>query len=184
MDYLSYMEMARQNLLNSGSLIPVILLFKNEELKGAMLTPFKDDEQKHNSLKAVGVLARKNGCDSAIFICDAAMREFKNAQQAKYARENWDTEAPLTYPEGNGVRVECIILATLNFKTKEKTNTFQVYKRVNNTPVFGECTTLPMTEGGVFDSLEYGYENPDCSLPVSFIQPGEDSDGPDPNPLN
>jgi hypothetical protein len=184
MDYLSYMEMARQNLLNSGSLIPVILLFKNEDLLGALLTPFKDEKQKHDSLKAAGILARKNGCDSVIFITDAAMRKFDNAQQAEYARENWNTEAPLTYPEGSGVRVECICLATLDFKTKEKTNTFQVYKKVNNTPVFGECTTLTGVEGGVFNSLEYGYENPDCNLPVSILQPGEDSDGPDSDPLN
>ena len=185
MDYLPYMELARQNLLTSeGNLIPAILLFQNDDLMGAMLAPFKDDEQKYNSLKAAGVLARKNGCTSALFICDAAMRKFENAQQAAYAHENWNTEAPLTYPEGSGVRVECLVLAYLNFKTGEKSNTTQVYKKENGTYVFGEVTTLTEVTGGVFNSLVYGYENPDCSLPVSFIQPGDVLDEPDSDSFN
>lgn len=102
------LDLAKQNLVKDGKLLPVAFLFKGDEmLKIFPMTMSAGKGGDHTGMNtaAAGTMAAINGADRVILLWEAAMKKYTKNTKPEDVDE---TELPLTYPKS--MRTECIIL--------------------------------------------------------------------------
>lgn len=145
------LDRAKQNLVNShGNLAPALFLPREGQLI-AIPASFKNNEEKSALLQAAGIAAKKYGCEEVAFLCDAAMKTYKDVDP----NELDVTERPLTYPKS--MRQECLIFTILEMKTSAGKMYIIPYKEVEDDYVFEQMQTWDSAEGGIKDNILLGY---------------------------
>jgi len=154
-------ETARKNLVDciagSTPLIPVALPIKEGIPETVLPVPFTSAEDKRRMITILGHVCAQAGCDAVILITDAAMRAFTNEKDARYAEENWDTENPLSYPQG--LRQECLIVQYLSFKDRTSKVFIHKYQVKDGVPEFSGIDELDGAEGDIQSCFMRGYEH-------------------------
>lgn len=127
-DLLKHIHYVSKNILkNEGSLSPVTFLIKDGGLLGPYILNYSNDDEKYANYWSIGLTAQKLNADRIILVNDIAMREAKNSEDAKYIRNNYDHESPLSYPES--MRIDGILLVDIYTSTNKRLIYLQKFKK-------------------------------------------------------
>jgi hypothetical protein len=130
----SLAEIAKNNLKQYGTIVPVMLWFKNKIML-ASPKPLEDfgsaEESKTKNVFVAGALAKVLGADLLVLIWDAAMRTVPHTTKDDLTMDI--TESPLTYPRS--MRTECIVLNAIPFPEGKDSAIFIPYKGGEGEPV-------------------------------------------------
>lgn len=107
------LEQAKQILLEDGELEPAAFVKKDDTL---VQVPAVITGKKYHDANLLGALARSMRATDIISVFDGAGRSYSNPEDAKYALENPDTEAPLSYPRS--MRQETVVIFAIECATK------------------------------------------------------------------
>ena len=135
--------------------LPVAFPIEQGKPKAVLPVPFTSAEEKRKMITVLGLICARTGCDAVVLITDAAMRAFTNEKDAKYAEENWDTENPLSYPQG--LRQECLIVQYLSFKDRTSKVFIHKYQIKDGVPEFSGIDELDGIEGDIQSCFLRGY---------------------------
>lgn len=116
---------------------------------------FDNDDEKYGFYRMIGAACRKEKCDFVMLINDAAMRSFEKHEDYKDAIDNYDTEAPLSYPKS--MRTECIILVAYEFATDESKVIVQPYKEENGAYGWQQVMEIPQFDGAIIRNVKEGF---------------------------
>ena len=164
------LEAAKQNLMASGELLPVALMFKAGDLQTVMPLPFKNPEEKYRAMTVAGCFARKMGADVLVTVCDAAMREFKSAEDAKYMEEHYETERPLAQPKC--LRTECLVAQGFEFPSKASLTCILPYTGEHPNYTFEEMSEPHECEGAIPDAVREGWDHINAAIESGELKEG------------
>jgi hypothetical protein len=165
------LEAAKKNLIASGDLLPVALMFNKEgDLQTVMPMPFKNPEEKYRAMTVAGCFARKMGADILVTVCDAAMREFKSEEDAKYMEEHYDTERPLAQPKC--LRTECLVAQAFEFPSKVSLTSILPYTGEHPNYTFEEISEPAQCEGAISDVIREGWDHINAAIESGELKEG------------
>jgi hypothetical protein len=150
------LEIAKKNLEKDGFLTNVAVIVKDDSMNIAPLT-WETNDENYKMIGLVGMACKKMGAGTVYLILDAALRQFTNPEDYKFAMANQATEAPLMYPES--MRTECIIIFNVDLKAKTYTLLTQMYKKQDEKINWLEKIPALQqdAQSGIVDALLEGY---------------------------
>jgi len=106
---------------------PVSFLINSDRILGIVELEFETDEEKYNMYFQIGQIAKKFKANRIVMINDVAFRIYTNKEDADYARQNFDHESPLCYPEN--MRQDGILFTDIKIKSKKIDVCFLKYEK-------------------------------------------------------
>lgn len=176
---LKFLGKAKELLIKDGELCPIAFIFKGHFMSVAPPIPTDIETDKYRNMAIVGGFARSAQADCLLALFDGAAKHYDTPEQAKYAMENHETEAPLSYPKS--MRQECIIAQVVDFKTRKAYAVLLNYSGDHPNFKFEEPTEMVVIEGAMaeyafkgWDMVEEGIHNGELT---EISLGGEDGEG-------
>ena len=188
-------ESAKELLEESGKLVPVGMVIKENGQVIPCMLPFSNDEEKSAMYLALGVAMKTYKATRVVLINDVAMRIVDSVEDYKKMKENYDTEAPLTYPPSQ--RLDGIFLQEINLEESFIRGFFlrYEYNEVLDTRKYHELKDMTQGSEGMggylINQIKRGYESSEkileevnkeiniLPLPISPDFPSPDFPSPD-----
>ena len=148
---------AMTNLERDGFLTPVALLIRGKHILMPIIIHYETDEDKYKNYYLVGKVAKSYSADAIILVNDAAMRGFEKLEDFQYAKKNYASESPLTYPES--MRKEVIVILVIDLVSKEITGYFQQYAKEGTKFSFRRMKNFKVNPSGLSSYIMEGYNS-------------------------
>ena len=140
---------------------PVAFLINSDKILGILELKFETDEEKYNMYFRVGQVAKQLKADRVVMINDVALRTYTNKEEADYARQNYDHESPLCYPEN--MRQDGILLTDIKIGSKKIEACFLKYEKREEEIYFYDPQEIKSDfkvslNGALVENILKGYE--------------------------
>lgn len=153
-------ETAKGILEEKGEIMPVAMVITDDGHIIPCMLPFKNDdsEEKYAMYGAVGVTMKKFNANKVVLVNDVALKYYSSKEEADKAKENYQTESPLMYPES--LRQDGILLQEVDLGDDTVNSYFMRYE--NTSPrKYHELARLnkegESMAGAIISSLKDGY---------------------------
>lgn len=150
---LHILNLAKELLLKEGELEPMSFFVKDE---GITAHKVRNTGNKYMDALFLGGLARGYRLDRLLILFDGAARQYKTEEEVEYAKENMDTEAPLTYPKS--MRQEILVLVAIEFPSKKVSAHMLEYSGDHPNFEFKEVHHMDELQGEIPNKIVEGWD--------------------------